>query len=110
MTKYEGDFRSDFRTEIEDKVVPYILDQFPWRGMEAYMYAEPADEHNKDPELVYGIRQKGAFGEIDLDPDITVYTFDLEVNPDWLNAEYDWDNLSDSDKKSVIAEFINECY
>lgn len=106
MVKYTGDFRSDFLLDIKSDLVPFVKECICWPGMEAYWYVDPYDE----PELVYGIREKGLFGGIDLNKDLTVYTLDLDVDPAWLDDEYSWSELSDKEQKDIVASMLSGCY
>lgn len=107
MAKYTGDFRSDFIDDIAEKLVPFVYEQFPRPRMEAYWYVDPDGDK---PELVYGVREKGCFGDIDKDDDLTVYTLDLDVDPDWLEAEYDWSRLSEMEQKGQIEIMMSGYY
>ncbi len=107
MKNYTGDFRSDFLLDIKNNLVPYVQEQICWPNMEAYWYVDADDD---EPKLVYGVRQKGSFGDIDLDKDLTVYTFDLDVDPAWLDDEYSWSELSDKEQKDIVADMLSECY
>ena len=107
MAKYTGELMDDFYEDYNNKLLPYIAENLPWDGMQVYWYVDDIDG---EYQLCYGIRQKGSFGDIDLDKDLEVYTFDLDMDEDWLDEEYAWQSLTNQEKTDMVRGFINWNY
>lgn len=107
MAKYTGELMDDFYEDYNNKLLPYIAENLPWDGMQVYWYVDDIDG---EYQLCYGTRQIGSFGDIDLDNDLDIYTFDLSDNAGWLDAEYDWANLSDQEKIDIVRNLVSDNY
>lgn len=107
MAKYTGELMDDFYDDYNNKLLPYIVENLPWQGVQVYWFVDDIDG---EYQLDYGVRDIGSFGEIDRDKDLEVHTFNLDIDPDWLEFEYGWQSLSDKEKAQVIAEMISWNY